>query len=218
MKTRDKEDAPNPRPSPVAAGGVRHFRTPLPDTLGRAELGDLLSSPTLASVTIDHAALDVHVADLGLNSVHLTLGRDENSGLIVAVALDAERRSPREALRLFGTASPATKEAGGLGAIWACAGMPEAIVVDHGTDYGDAAFREAATGLGIQVLHRPPRALPNRSHLERLLGRFGACRNRRGQGVVTMAMLVGAVHAWIATCYERPCGSWHVPPRPPTHP
>jgi hypothetical protein len=193
-------------------------------------LGHVRSSRALASVAIDHAAIAIQLADLGLDTVHLTLGRDENTGLIVAAALDAERRRPREVLRLFGRES-AREAAAELGAVWTCPGIPEAIVVDHGTDYHDAGFREAAEQLGVQVLHRPQSALPGRAHLETLLGRSGACRDRHGRSVVTMPVLVGAVHVWIAACLaapldqgaasvrgSRPRGSGHTSPLPHSGP
>ncbi|WP_162560746.1 hypothetical protein [Methylobacterium durans] len=226
MRTRYSGTA---TPSSTGADGAPpRLGEPSPDVLRRAAQGIIPSSRGLASVAIDHAVIGISVADLGLDAVHLTLGRDETSGLIVVAALDAERRGPRDVLRLFGNVPGTAARSAGLGAVWTCPGMPEAVVVDNGTGYHDAAFQKAAEELGIQVLHRPPRALPGRSHLEALLGGHGACRYIRGHGVVTMAMLVGAVHAWVAACYQHPrgrdtdascglgsLGSEPVPPRQP---
>ena len=200
MKTRDQETNASPPAldDPARAASCRQVP---PDAHDRYRPVNVPSPRALACVGISQAALAVRVADLGLDVVHMTLGRDEGTGLVVAAALDAERRRPVDVLRLFGDGSGT---AGGLGAAWPCLGVPEVIVVDHAVGYHDTGFHEAAWRMGIQVLHRPARALPGQAHLNALLGRSGACRDGQGRSAVTMAALVGAVHAWIAACYASP--------------
>ena len=224
MKTHDQE---SPGPSPAFGDAIRAAsrRQVPPDTALRCGPVNLPSPRALASIAIEQAALAVRVADLDLDAVHMTLGRDEGSGLIVAAALDAEQRSPGEMLCLFGSGSAAT--AVGLGAVWTCPNLPEVIVVDNAIGSGALAFHEAARELGIQIVHRPARALPGQSHLNAWLSRSGACRDSQGRPTVTMAVLVGAVHAWISACYADrggrdaaapPAGAKLVPPRFPAQP
>ncbi|MEN3208444.1 hypothetical protein PUR23_00165 [Methylorubrum populi] len=202
MKIRDQETTTS-SPSlddPARAASCRQVP---PDAHGRCLPVSAPSPRALACVGISQAALAVRVADLGLDVVHMTLARDESTGLVVAAALDAARRRPVDVLGLFGDGAGT---AGGLGAVWPCLGVPEVIVVDHAVGYHDTGFHEAAWRMGIQVLHWPARALPGQAHLNALLGRSGSCRDGQGRSAVTMAALVGAVHAWIAACYASPRG------------
>lgn len=211
MKTRDQETTVS-SPALGVAARTAACRPRAQDTHPREEPVDVPSPRALATVAIDHATISLHVVDLGLDAVYVTLGRDACTGMIVAVALDAARRSPVDVLRLFGNASdPAT---GGLGAAWTCPGRPEVVVVDHAVEYRAATFHEAARALGIQVVHRPARSSSGYADLGAMLCRSGALRDARASGVVTMAVLVGAVHAWIAASYARPRAGYVGTPRP----
>ncbi|MGO9162777.1 MAG: DDE-type integrase/transposase/recombinase, partial [Streptosporangiaceae bacterium] len=98
----------------------------------------------------------------------------------------------------------------------AARGIPEAIYVDNGSAFVDAALKRAAARLGIKITHSAPGRPQGRGKIERF---FGVVRGQflveigDGSGVRDLAELNRLFTAWYETVYHaRPHGETGQPP------
>jgi putative transposase len=98
----------------------------------------------------------------------------------------------------------------------AARGVPEAIYVDNGSAFVDAALRRAAARLGIKITHSAPGRPEGRGKIERF---FGVVRSQflveigDGAGVTDLAGLNKLFTAWTETVYHpRPHSETGRPP------
>ena len=98
----------------------------------------------------------------------------------------------------------------------AARGVPEAIYVDNGSAFVDAALKRAAAKLGIKITHSTPGRPQGRGKIERF---FGVVRQEflveigDGAAVGTLAELNTLFTAWYETVYHaRPHGETGQPP------
>ena len=98
----------------------------------------------------------------------------------------------------------------------AARGVPEAIYVDNGSAFVDAALKRAAARLGIKITHSAPGRPQGRGKIERF---FGIVRQEflieigDGAGVTDLAELNRLFTAWYETVYHaRPHGETGQPP------
>ena len=111
----------------------------------------------------------------------------------------------------------------------AARGVPDAIYVDNGSAFVDAALKRAAARLGIKITHSAPGRPQGRGKIERF---FGVVRQEflveigDGSSVTDLAQLNKLFTAWYETVYHtRPHGETGQPPiepvagrRPVPHP
>jgi putative transposase len=98
----------------------------------------------------------------------------------------------------------------------AARGVPEAIYVDNGSAFVDAALKRAAARLGIKITHSTPGRPEGRGKIERF---FGLVRQEflveigDGSSVADLAQLNKLFTAWYETVYHtRPHGETGQPP------
>ena len=98
----------------------------------------------------------------------------------------------------------------------AARGVPEAIYVDNGSAFVDAALKRAAARLGIKITHSAPGRPQGRGKIERF---FGIVRQEflveigDGAGITDLAELNRLFTAWYETVYHaRPHGETGQPP------
>ena len=98
----------------------------------------------------------------------------------------------------------------------AARGVPEAIYVDNGSAFVDAALKRAAARLGIKITHSTPGRPQGRGKIERF---FGIVRQEflieigDGAGITDLAGLNRLFTAWYETVYHaRPHGETGQPP------
>ena len=98
----------------------------------------------------------------------------------------------------------------------AARGVPDAIYVDNGSAFVDAALKRAAARLGIKITHSAPGRPQGRGKIERF---FGVVRQEflveigDGSAVTDLAQLNKLFTAWYETVYHaRPHGETGQPP------
>jgi putative transposase len=98
----------------------------------------------------------------------------------------------------------------------AARGVPDAIYVDNGSAFADAALKRAAARLGIKITHSQPGRPQGRGKIERF---FGIVRQEflveigDGAGITDLAQLNKLFTAWYETIYHaRPHGETGQPP------
>jgi putative transposase len=98
----------------------------------------------------------------------------------------------------------------------AARGVPDAIYVDNGSAFVDAALKRAAARLGIKITHSAPGRPQGRGKIERF---FGLVRQEflvevgDGAGIKDLARLNKLFTAWYETVYHaRPHGETGQPP------
>jgi putative transposase len=98
----------------------------------------------------------------------------------------------------------------------AARGVPDAIYVDNGSAFVDAALKRAAARLGIKITHSQPGRPQGRGKIERF---FGVVRQEflveigDGAGITDLAQLNRLFTAWYETVYHaRPHGETGQPP------
>ena len=98
----------------------------------------------------------------------------------------------------------------------AARGVPDAIYVDNGSAFVDAALKRAAARLGIKITHSQPGRPQGRGKIERF---FGVVRQEflveigDGAGIADLAQLNKLFTAWYETVYHaRPHGETGQPP------
>jgi putative transposase len=98
----------------------------------------------------------------------------------------------------------------------AARGVPDAIYVDNGSAFVDAALKRAAARLGIKITHSQPGRPQGRGKIERF---FGLVRQEflveigDGAGIADLAQLNKLFTAWYETVYHaRPHGETGQPP------
>ena len=98
----------------------------------------------------------------------------------------------------------------------AARGVPDAIYVDNGSAFVDAALKRAAARLGIKITHSAPGRPQGRGKIERF---FGLVRQEflveigDGSGIADLAELNRLFTAWYETVYHaRPHGETGQPP------